>query len=97
MFLSGVNSAYSNFADVIYRGQFTCQAELTAAERKDLEDMGIPKGAAGLIIASARDKGETFIALQQPFMVCTPILYCLTGLEDTASESAFSFMLSSIL
>ena len=73
LFLSSVDSTHLRFADIIHRGEFTCQAELSAAEPKDLEDMGIPKGAAGLIIASARDKGETFIALQQPFMVCTPI------------------------
>ena len=46
MFLDGVNSAYLGFADVIHRGQFTSHAELTAAERKDLEDLGIPGGCS---------------------------------------------------
>ncbi len=81
LFLSGVDSAYLRFADVIHRGQFISQAELTAAERKDLEDMGIPKGAAGLIIASARDTGDSFIVLQQPFIVCTPIHFCIVSIH----------------
>ena len=77
LFLSGVDSAYLRFADVIHRGQFISQAELTAAERKDLEDMGIPKGAAGLIIAAARDTGDSFVALHQSFKGCTPFHFCI--------------------
>ena len=50
-----------HFADVIHQGQFTSQAELKAAERTDLEDLGIPKGAAGLIIAAARATGNAFV------------------------------------
>lgn len=39
------------------------QAELTAAERKDLEDLGIPKGAAGLIIKAAKNTGDCFVVV----------------------------------
>ncbi|KAL3161929.1 hypothetical protein ABBQ38_009010 [Trebouxia sp. C0009 RCD-2024] len=40
-------------SDAIHKGEFTNPAELAAADRTDLEKLGIPKGAAGLIIAAA--------------------------------------------
>ena len=49
-------------ADAIHKGEFTTQAELAAADRTDLEKLGIPKGAAGLIIAAAAGKGDSWIA-----------------------------------
>ena len=61
-FLSSVNSGYLDYANAIYEGQFTSQAELGAAERIDLVELGIPKGAAGLIIAAAKGIGDSFIA-----------------------------------
>ncbi|KAL0056155.1 hypothetical protein WJX82_008246 [Trebouxia sp. C0006] len=42
--------------NAIHKGEFTNQAELAAADRTDLEKLGIPKGAAGLIIAAAAGK-----------------------------------------
>ena len=51
IFLSSINWRYLDYADAIYEGEFTSQAELGAAERTDLQALGIPKGAAGLIIA----------------------------------------------
>ncbi|DBA80480.1 TPA: hypothetical protein ACH3X2_007408 [Trebouxia sp. C0005] len=46
-----------HYADAIYDGEFTSQAELGAADRADLQALGIPKGAAGLIIAAAGGAG----------------------------------------
>ncbi|KAL0035679.1 hypothetical protein WJX79_007913 [Trebouxia sp. C0005] len=57
-FLSSVNSGYLHYADAIYDSEFTSQAELGAADRADLQALGIPKGAAGLIIAAARGAGR---------------------------------------
>ncbi|KAA6423986.1 MAG: hypothetical protein FRX49_05945 [Trebouxia sp. A1-2] len=60
-FLSSVNSGYLHYADAIYDSEFTSQAELGAADRADLQALGIPKGAAGLIIAAARGAGSALI------------------------------------
>ncbi|KAA6429925.1 MAG: hypothetical protein FRX49_00357 [Trebouxia sp. A1-2] len=57
-FLSSIDSRYVDHADAIHKGEFTNQAELAAADRTDLEKLGIPKGAAGLIIAAAGGKGD---------------------------------------
>ena len=62
-FLSSVSSGYLDYANAIYEGQFTSQAELGAAERIDLVELGIPKGAAGLIIAAAKGIGDFFYCL----------------------------------
>ena len=45
-FLSSVKFGYLDYAGAIYKGEFTSQAELGAAERVDLQALGIPKGAA---------------------------------------------------
>jgi hypothetical protein len=78
-FLSSVNIGYLKYADVIHKGEFTSQAELGAADRTDLQDLKIPKGAAGLIIAAARGAGDSIVALlfhYQPLVVCTAFQYC---------------------
>jgi len=61
-FLSSVNFGYLDYADAIYEGEFTSQAELGAADRTDLQVLGTPKGAAGLIIAAATGAGDSFVA-----------------------------------
>jgi len=61
-FLSRVNFGYLDYADAIYEGEFTSQAELGAADRTDLQALGTPKGTAGLIIAAARGAGDSFVA-----------------------------------
>ena len=61
-FLSHIDSRYVDHADAIHKGEFTNQAELAAADRTDLEKLGIPKGAAGLIIAAAGGKGGSLVA-----------------------------------
>ncbi|DBA70038.1 TPA: hypothetical protein ACH3X2_012289, partial [Trebouxia sp. C0005] len=58
-FLSSIDSRHVDHADAIHKGEFTNQAELAAADRTDLEKLGIPKGAAGLIIAAAGGKGSS--------------------------------------
>ncbi|DBA70039.1 TPA: hypothetical protein ACH3X2_012290 [Trebouxia sp. C0005] len=62
-FLSSIDSRYVDHADAIHKGEFTNQAELAAADRTDLEKLGIPKGAAGLIIAAAGGKGNRILDL----------------------------------
>lgn len=61
-FLSRVNPEYLVHADALYQGEFTNQAELGAADRADLEDVGVRKGAAGLIIEEAGGTGASFAA-----------------------------------
>ncbi len=78
-FLSSVNPTYLDYADSIYEGEFTSKAELGAADRKDLQALKIPKGAAGLIIAEARGAGDSFVALlfhHQPLVVCSAFPKC---------------------
>ena len=76
-FLGSIHSGYLEYAHAIHEGEFTSQAELGAADRSDLQALGIPKGAAGLIIATARgaSPGDIFIALLlhrlQPSCKCT--------------------------
>ena len=55
-FLSSIDGRYVDHADAIYRCEFINQAELAAADHTDLEELGIPKGAAGLIIKAAGGK-----------------------------------------
>jgi len=83
-FLSSVNFGYLDYADAIYEGEFTSQAELGAADHTDLQALGIPKGAAELIIAAARGAGDSFVALlfhYQPLVVCTACQHCDLGLS----------------
>ena len=61
-FLGRVNPEYLVHADALYPGEFTNQAELGAADRADLEDVGVRKGAAGLIIKEAGGTGASFAA-----------------------------------
>ncbi len=83
-FLSSVNFGYLDYADAIYEGEFTSQAELGAADRADLQALGIPKGAAGLIIAAARGAGDSVVALlfhYQPLVVFSTVIFvCLEGM-----------------
>ena len=78
-FLTSVDSGYLDYADAIYEGEFTRQAELGAADRADLQALGIPMGAAGLIIAVAQGAGNSVAAWLfhcQPFIVLTAFRYC---------------------
>ena len=59
-FLNSVSLAYLAFADAIHEGGITSNAELGAVERTDLQTLGIPLGAAALIIATARGSGDSF-------------------------------------
>ncbi len=61
-FLRRVNTEYLVHADALHQGEFTNQAELGAADRADLENLGVPKGAAGLIIKEAGGTGDSFAA-----------------------------------
>jgi len=61
-FLRLVNNEYLVHADALHHGEFTNQAELGAADRADLENLGVPKGAAGLIIKEAAGTGDSFAA-----------------------------------
>ncbi len=61
-FLRGVNTEYLVHADALHHGEFTNQAELGAADRADLEKLGVPKGAAGLIIKEAEGTGDSCAA-----------------------------------
>ena len=74
-FLSSIDSRYVDHADAIHKGEFTNPAEIAAADCTDLEKLGIPKGAAGLIIAAAGGRGDSFVAFifqHQPcYMACT--------------------------
>ena len=73
-FLSSIDSCYMDHADAIHKGEFTNPAELAAADRSDLEKLGIPKGAAGLIIAAAGGRGDSFVAfIFQYQMLCCMI------------------------
>ncbi len=89
-FLGGVNLKYLAYADAIFEGEFTSQAELGAADRTDLQALGIPKGAAGLIVAAARGAGDSFVALlfhYQPLVVCTAFQHCDLCLEDMTAKT----------
>ncbi len=58
--------------------------QLGAADRADLQALGIPKGAAGLIIAAARGAGDSVVALlfhYQPLVVFSTVIFvCLEGM-----------------
>lgn len=76
-FLSSIDRRYLDHADAIHKGEFTNQAELAVADRIDLEKLGIPKGAAGLIIAAAAGKGDSGCRLS----TCT-VLWHQLGLQS---------------
>ncbi len=89
-FLCSVDRRYLQYADVKHHGEFTSQPELGSADRIDLQALGIPKGAAGLIVAAARGTGDSFCCLS--FLLsasaplhCTPCLHLVVGLEDRAT------------
>lgn len=56
-FLRSVNVNYAQYAQILHEGTYTIRGELSAAERSDLEALGMPKGAAGLIIKAAEKTG----------------------------------------
>lgn len=58
-FLNSIASKYVGYANAIHDGGFTEQAELAAADRTDLVDLGIPTGAARVIVAVARGTGDS--------------------------------------
>ena len=49
---------YSPYAELLHVGKFTTKAQLGAASREQLIAIGIPDGAAGLIIQAAKGAGE---------------------------------------
>ena len=53
-FLRVIDSDYVVYADVLHHGSFKRRIELAAADRKDLENLGIPIGPAGAIIRAAQ-------------------------------------------
>ncbi|DBA90637.1 TPA: hypothetical protein ACH3X1_003863 [Trebouxia sp. C0004] len=57
-FVSKVKIGYLIYSDVIQKGDFTSHAELGAADRKDLQELKIHKGAARLVIPAARGTGD---------------------------------------
>lgn len=57
VFLRSVKPEYVRYADLLHEGTFTDQAELSAANKSELEDLKVPKGAAGLIIMAAQGTG----------------------------------------
>lgn len=61
--LSSIDIGYVDHADAIHKGEITNKAELAAASRIDLVELGIPKGAAGAIIAAAGGKGDSLFAI----------------------------------
>ena len=61
-FFSSIDSEYLDHAEAIRQSGFAKKAELAAADRTDLEKLGIPKGAAGMIIAAAGGRGNSFVA-----------------------------------
>ncbi len=80
-FLGSVDSRYLQYADVIHQGEFTSQAELGSADRTDLQALGIPKGAAGLVVTAARGTGDAFVALlscSQLLLLRTPLRICIS-------------------
>ena len=79
-FLSSVDAAYLEYAEALHVAGYSTQAELGAATRPLLVALGIRKGAAGLIIASATGvgvhAGGSFLALlihYQPLGVCSAL------------------------
>ena len=90
-FLRSVNSRYLNYAEVSHEGQLTNQAELGAADRTDLQALGVPTGAAGLSIKAARGAGDSFIALlfeYQPLVVCQCCNLCSRRGHDSKEYAA---------
>ncbi len=58
-FLSSINIEYLQYADAIHHGTFTTPLEIGAAKREDLEALQVPKGAAGAIVAAAKNTGSS--------------------------------------
>ena len=56
-FLRGMDPSYEQYAERLHQGTFTKKAELGAADKADLEALGNPKDAAGLIIKAAQATG----------------------------------------
>ncbi len=56
-FLQSVDGEYVQYAQLLHAGTFTNRAELGAADESDLEDLGVPKDAAGHIIKAAKVAG----------------------------------------
>jgi len=81
-FLRSVSLAYLEFADAIHEGGITSKAELGAVERTDLQTLGIPLGAAALIIATARGSGDSFGTL---LFSCINIMIFVTTEAKPAS------------
>ena len=56
-FLRSLKEDYVQYAQVLHEGTYTDRAELSAAQVPDLQALGVPKGAAGLIIKAAEGTG----------------------------------------
>ena len=56
-FLRSVNEKYEEYAQLLHKGNFTNERELSAAGRSELEALGVPKGAAGAIRNAAQRTG----------------------------------------
>ncbi len=56
-FLRSIKEEYVQYAELLHEGNFTNKAELSAADKWELEALKVPKGAAGLIIKAAQGTG----------------------------------------
>ena len=56
-FLRSVDQTYAQYAQLLYEGTYTNKGELSAADKPDLVALGVPTGAAGLIIKAAQGTG----------------------------------------
>ncbi|CAL8463554.1 g3088 [Coccomyxa elongata] len=84
-FLRSINEDYVRYAEHLHQGTFTNKAELSAADRSDLEALTVPKGAAGLIIQAAKGtvySGEAFKAVA----AFVPFLQALVIQENLHSD-----------
>lgn len=77
-FLSSIDKRYLDYADGIYQ-DFRNKAELGTAERADLLALGVPKGAAGLLISAAKGTGDSYVVLLflHQSLICTMLFICL--------------------
>ncbi|CAL8466446.1 g5982 [Coccomyxa elongata] len=57
-FLRSVDEKCAQYAQLLQAGTFTDRLELSAADKFDLEALGVPKGAAGLIMEAAQGTGD---------------------------------------
>ncbi|KAK9819629.1 hypothetical protein WJX72_000463 [[Myrmecia] bisecta] len=53
-FLRSIKAEYVQYAELLHEGTFTDKAELSGADKTDLVALGVPNGAAGLIIRTAQ-------------------------------------------